>query len=139
MITTESNIDCLKELLNNDFKDLHKTYLDIATVVIALDKKKDELDILKLKNYLENIKLKCSTIKQNHLDNEVIFKNYENPLINIFLFKLDDLLNSMILYITRLLTKANNLIYIKSNMEGLKVLAREVKYLEVDIVDRVEG
>lgn len=139
MITTESNIDCLKELLNNDFKDLHKTYLDIATVVIALDKKKDELDILKLKNYLENIKLKCSTIKQNYLDNEVIFKNYENPLINIFLFKLDDLLNSMILYITRLLTKANNLIYITSNMEGLKVLAREVKYLEVDIVDRVEG
>lgn len=138
MLTDEIKINCLKELLNNDFKDLHKTYLDIATVVIALDKKKDSMDSLKLKNYLEAIKLKCSYIKTEYLNNNVIFKNYENPLINIFLFKLDDLLNSMILYITKVLVRTDVLISIKSNLNGLILIAREIKYLEVDITNRSE-
>lgn len=138
MLADEIKINCLKELLNNDFKDLHKTYLDIVAVVIALDKKKDNIDNIKLKNYLESIKLKCSSVKIEHLANDVIFKNYDNPLINIFLFKLDDLLNGIILYITKVLTRTDVLVTIKQNISGLIPLVREIKYLEVDIVNRLE-
>lgn len=123
----------LYTILDEEFKDLQKDSTGIATVLITLIRKRESVECGEIVAYLKNIQILCTKTRTKHLSSEVIFKNFNNPAVNIFLYKLDDLLNTLSLNITHILSTSNDS-NLKANIISLKNIARDIQYIKENLV-----
>lgn len=123
----------LYEILDEEFKDLQKDSKGIATVLITLIRKRENIECQEIVAYLKNIQILCTQVKTKYLGSQVIFKNFDNPAVNIFLYKLDDLLNTLSLNITHILSTSNDS-NLKANIVSLKNIARDIQYIKENLV-----
>ena len=123
----------LYTILDEEFKDLQKDSTGIATILITLIRKRESVECEEIVAYLKNIQILCTQTRTKHLSSEVIFKNFNNPAVNIFLYKLDDLLNTLSLNITHILSTSNDS-NLKANIISLKNIARDIQYIKENLV-----